>query len=133
MFASIGYNQSNPPNASNHFHPMIFFAPRGALERASGEHRCSETCRGGCPAFAANYTTKVFGKSTSKSGGLSPGLLGVRSNMFPTRHPGEQIGLVERPTSKNVGNRHVVTADRETGIAVNVMRCSDAYIKKHYK
>ena len=65
--------------------------------------------------------------------GMIKHVLGVRSNMFPTRHSGEQIGLVERPTSKNAGNRHVVTADRETGIAVNVMRCSDAYIKKHYK
>ena len=65
--------------------------------------------------------------------GMIKHVLGVRSNMFPTRHPGEQIGLVERQTSKNAGNRHVITADRETGIAVNVMRCSDAYIKKHYK
>jgi hypothetical protein len=53
--------------------------------------------------------------------------------MFPVKHPGDQIGLVERLTSKNSGQRHVVTADRETGIAVNVMRCSDAYIKKNYK
>ena len=42
-------------------------------------------------------------------------------------------GLVERPTRRNAGNRHVVTADRETGIVDNVMRCSDAYIRKHYK
>ena len=42
-------------------------------------------------------------------------------------------GNVERPTSRNAGNRHVVTADRETGIVDNVMRCSDAYIRKHYK
>ena len=60
-------------------------------------------------------------------------VLEVRSNMFPVRHPGEQIGLVERQTRRNVGNRHVVTADRETGIVDNVMRCSDAYIEKHYK
>lgn len=60
-------------------------------------------------------------------------VLSVRSNMFPVRHHGEQTGLVERLTSKNSNQRHVVTVDRETGIAVNVMRCSDAYIRKHYK
>jgi len=60
-------------------------------------------------------------------------VLAVRSNMFPVKHPGEQIGLVERPTSRNAGNRHVVTADRATGIVNNVMRCSDEYIRTHYK
>ena len=60
-------------------------------------------------------------------------VLAVRSNMFPIRHHGDQIGLVERLTSKNSNQRHVVTVDRETSIAVNLMRCSDAYIRKNYK
>ncbi len=60
-------------------------------------------------------------------------VLAVRSNMFPIRHHGDQIGLVERLTSKNSNQRHVVTVDRETSIAVNFMRCSDAYIRKNYK
>lgn len=60
-------------------------------------------------------------------------VLAVRSNMFPVRHHGEQTGLVERLTSKNSNQRHVVTIDSATGIAVNVMRCSDAYIRRNYK
>ena len=60
-------------------------------------------------------------------------ILAVRGNMFPVRHNGDQIGFVERLTSKNSNMRHVVTVDRTTGVAVNVMRCSDAYIRKHYK
>ena len=60
-------------------------------------------------------------------------VLEARNNMFPVKHPGDQIGLVERLTQKNSGMRHVVTADRETGIALNVMRCSDEYIKRNYK
>jgi hypothetical protein len=33
----------------------------------------------------------------------------------------------------NRNQRHVVTIDKATGIAVNIMRCDDAYIKKNYK
>ena len=84
------------------------------------------------------FFTQVLADHYQKRGedarlGMIKHVLGVRSNMFPVNHPGEQIGLVERPTSRNAGNRHVVTVDRATGIAVNVMRCSDAYIKREYK
>ena len=59
--------------------------------------------------------------------------LKVRGNMFPVNHEGEQIGVVEGWTRKNSNHRFVITADKETGVAVNVMRCSDAYIKKNFR
>ena len=59
--------------------------------------------------------------------------LKVRSNMFPINHKGEQIGVVEAWTRKNSNKRFVITADKETGVAVNIMRCNDAYIKSNYK
>ena len=59
--------------------------------------------------------------------------LNVRGNMFPVDHEGGQIGVVERWTQANSNHRFVITADKETGVAVNVMRCSNAYIKSNYK
>lgn len=83
--------------------------------------------------FTQRLSDKYEGRGEAGRLGLIRHALEVRTNMFPTRHSGGQTGLVERLTRKNAGRRLVVTADRETGIAVNVMRCSDEYIRKHYK
>ena len=71
---------------------------------------------------------------------LDPGRLSLirhalerRSRMFPVKHHGNQIGLVEQLTRSNSDNRFVITADRDTSLAVNVMKCNNAYIKREYK
>jgi phage gp29-like protein len=83
--------------------------------------------------FTRRLSDKYEGRGEGGRLGLIRHALEVRTNMFPGRHSGDQVGLVERLTRQNAGRRLVVTADKKTGIAVNVMRCSDEYIKKHYK
>ena len=76
---------------------------------------------------------KYQGRDEAARLGLIRHALTVRGNMFPVQHSGDQIGIVEGWTRKNSNRRFVITADKDTAVAVSVMRCDDAYIKRNYK
>ena len=116
-------------------HPSVDDVTSGKIDIRTALSKGFEATFGGQKVifFTQMLGDKYDGRGESGRVDMIKHVLAVRSNMFPVRHPGEQIGLVERWTRRNAGNRHVVTADRETGIVDNVMRCSDEYIKHHYK
>ena len=76
---------------------------------------------------------KYQGRDEAARLGLIRHALTVRGNMFPVQHSGDQIGIVEGWTRKNSNRRFVITADKDTAVAVSVMRCDDAYTKRNYK